>query len=137
MAITVFDAGAVIAALDRADLFHDQVRRRLEDLLAAGERLVLPASAYAEALARPWLRGPESVAAADRSIAGFGFRITAVDERVAREAAGLRAKHGSRFRLPDALVIATALAQGSDRVITTDGGWPSSLAVTVEVLRPR
>lgn len=34
---------------------------------------------------------------------------------------------------PDALVIATAIVLGADRIITTDGGWPE-VPVRVEVM---
>jgi len=76
------------------------------------------------------------MAAADLSLAMFGFIITAPDLEVARAAARLRAQHGSRMRLPDALVVATAIVHRADRVITTDARWPAETGITVEVLRP-
>jgi predicted nucleic acid-binding protein len=39
-------------------------------------------------------------------------------------AAQLRAQHGPRLRLPDALVVATALELSADRLLTTDKRWP-------------
>ncbi|MHB8460746.1 MAG: hypothetical protein ACYDB6_11915 [Candidatus Limnocylindrales bacterium] len=47
----------------------------------------------------------------------------------------MRARHGSRLRLPDALVVATAIAIGGERVITTDSRWPR-LPLRVEVIQP-
>jgi hypothetical protein len=38
------------------------------------------------------------------------------------------------LRLPDALVVATAVVLEADRVITTDTRWPA-LAVRVEVIK--
>ncbi len=35
--------------------------------------------------------------------------------------------------LPDALVVATALVHGADRITTTDRAWPS-VPISVEVL---
>jgi PIN domain nuclease of toxin-antitoxin system len=36
----------------------------------------------------------------------------------------VRATHGTRLRLPDALVVATAMALNADLIITTDRNWP-------------
>ena len=40
---------------------------------------------------------------------------------------------GPALRLPDALVVATALVLGAEEIVTTDAGWPS-LPVRVSVL---
>ena len=47
--------------------------------------------------------------------------------------ASLRGVHGPSLRLPDALVVATAIVLEAGRIITTDAGWPE-LAATVEVI---
>ena len=39
----------------------------------------------------------------------------------------------SALRLPDALVIAPAVARDADRILTTDAGWPG-VPIRVEVL---
>jgi predicted nucleic acid-binding protein len=44
---------------------------------------------------------------------------------VAIIAAQIRARHGQRLKLPDALVIATAINSEADVLVTTDRGWPS------------
>ena len=46
----------------------------------------------------------------------------ALDREVARRAATLRARHPS-LRLPDALVIATAVELDADHLLTTDQRW--------------
>ena len=43
-----------------------------------------------------------------------------LDEEVAVETATLRASLGARLRLPDAMVIATAIILDADRLVTTD-----------------
>jgi hypothetical protein len=45
----------------------------------------------------------------------------------------LRATHGNRLRLPDALVLATAGVLEADRVATTDARWPE-IGVPVDVI---
>jgi len=37
--------------------------------------------------------------------------------------------------LPDALVVATAVVLGADRILTTDAGWPR-LTMPVTIVRP-
>jgi predicted nucleic acid-binding protein len=59
--------------------------------------------------------------------------VEPITRQVAVRAASLRARHGSRLRLPDALVLATALHLGAERVLTTDTGWPR-VGVSVEVI---
>jgi predicted nucleic acid-binding protein len=100
-----------------------------------GDDLVLPASAYAEALVAPHRRGAEAVATVDAFLDALPARIEPATRAIARHAAELRARHGSQVRLPDALVIATAIVVGDERVITTDARWPD-LPVLVEVIAP-
>lgn len=95
--------------------------------------LVLPASAYAECLVSPHRRGPDAVAVVDRFVDALPARVELADRSIAAAASALRATHGTALRLPDALVIATALVLGADRILTTDAGWPA-VAVPVEVL---
>ena len=54
--------------------------------------------------------------------------------QVVTRAAQLRAQHGPRLHLPDALVLATAIQLRADRVLTTDRGWPRA-DVSVEQIR--
>jgi len=63
VALTVLDAGVVIAVLDAADGHHAAARAALSEALARGDELVLPASAYAESLVGPSRRGQAAVAA--------------------------------------------------------------------------
>ncbi|MBA3236269.1 MAG: PIN domain-containing protein, partial [Chloroflexi bacterium] len=52
---------------------------------------------------------------------------------IARRAAELRARHGTRLRLPDSLVVATAIVLEAHRVVTTDARRPE-LGMNVEVI---
>ena|SRR5579859_5259804 len=94
---------------------------------------IRPASAYAECLVAPHRRGPDAVAVVDRFLDALPARIEPADRSIAGAAADLRAAHGTKLRLPDALVIATALVRDADRILTTDADWPP-VPVAVEVL---
>ena len=129
MGLTVLDAGILIALLDASDAHHSASVEALRDALGSGEMLVVPASAYAEALVGPSRRGAEAVATVDALVNALPATVEPATREVAREAALLRARHGRSLRLPDALVFATAAGLGADRVLTTDAGWPDTGAI--------
>ena len=133
MGLTVLDAGVVIALLDAADAHHLGAVTSVRTARDRGDVLVLPASAYAECLVSPHRRGPDAVAVVDRFLDALPARVEPADRPIAAAAAALRAAHGTALRLPDALVIATALVRDADRILTTDAGWPA-VPVTVEVI---
>jgi predicted nucleic acid-binding protein len=119
VAIAVLDASVVIALLDAADVYHMGAVAGLGRLRY--ETLVLPASAYAEALVDPARRGPEAVAVVRRLVADLRIRVEPLTPDIAERAATLRARHGG-LRLPDALVLATGDALDA-MVLTCDRAW--------------
>ena len=133
MGLIVLDAGVVIGLLDAGDCHHAGARTALAALLGDAHDLVLPASAYAECLVSPSRRGPTAVGIVDQFLDALPARIEPVSRAITVAAAGLRAEHGPALRLPDALVVATALVLGAEEIVTTDAGWPS-LPVRVSVL---
>ena len=133
MGLTVLDAGVVIAALDASDAHHGASVRVLREARRSGDALVVPASAYAEALVGPSRRGADAVATVDAFLDALPAGVEPASREVARAAAALRARHGSVLRLPDALVLATAVVVAADRVVTTDRGWPDA-GVRVDIV---
>jgi predicted nucleic acid-binding protein len=134
VALTVLDASIVIAVLDPADAHHAVAAEALRTCLAARDRFVLPASAYAEVLVGPYRRGPEAVATLNAFLDALPCDLEPVGRATAGRAARLRADHGPTLRLPDALVLATALEIDAARVLTTDRGWPPVAGVSIEVI---
>lgn len=133
MGLTILDAGVVIAVLDADDAHHVAARSALSGAIEQGDALAVPASAYAEALVAPARRGPAAVRALDQFLADLPAEVEPITRQVAKSAAQLRARHGKRLRLPDALVLATAIHLKADRLLTTDAGWPRT-GVAVDVL---
>jgi predicted nucleic acid-binding protein len=133
MDLTVLDAGVLIAVLNADDVHHDRARKSLAALRDRGDRLVVPASAYAEILVAPLRESTATGDAVDAFIEALPAAVEPATRIVARRAAELRARHGTRVRLPDALVIATAIVLGASRVVTTDARWPD-LGMPVEVV---
>lgn len=133
MGLTVVDAGPVIAVLDGEDPHHAGAIAALQQAEVAGDRLVLPASAYAECLVYPARRGARAMNVVDAYLDALPASIEPVTRSIAREAARLRARHGPSLPLPDALVVATAIQLGANRILTTDRGWPR-LPVRVDIV---
>jgi len=50
-----------------------------------------------------------------------GFYVIDVNRRIARKAASLRAQSG--LKLPDAIIVATAIQTACDAVVGNDGAW--------------
>jgi predicted nucleic acid-binding protein len=50
-----------------------------------------------------------------------GIYVIPVDRRIARRAAALRGR--GRFKLADAIIIATAAETGCDAIVSNDGEW--------------
>lgn len=134
MGLTVLDAGLIIGILDADDSHHPGSRAALTAAIERGDRLAVPASAYAEALVGPARRGEDAVRKVGLFLADLPADVEPVTRQVAGRAAQLRATHGRGLRLPDALVIATALHLRADRILTTDAGWPEA-DVVVEIVR--
>jgi predicted nucleic acid-binding protein len=118
VALIVLDASVVIAHLDPADAHHEAATAALRE--RAEDDLVLPASAYAEALVDPARKG--RLDTAREHIEALLLRIAPLDRDMAERAALLRAGDAA-LRLPDALVLAGGDVLGADAVLTTDRRW--------------
>ena len=130
MGLIVCDAGVLIALLDSSDAHHNAARDALAVHIERGDRFVLPVSAYAEILVGPLRRDESAARVVEDLVDQLPMVVQPVDRVLARVAAELRARY-ERLRLPDALVIATAMTIGASELLTTDQGWPElPVAVT-------
>jgi predicted nucleic acid-binding protein len=132
--LTVVDAGIIIGILDAADPHHDAAVRLLSMVLTEGDEIAVPASAYAEALVGPARSGPAGRKVVDDFLMDMAANVEPLTRQAAARAAELRATHGRRLKLPDALIVAIAMHLKADRIVTTDRRWPK-LPVTVVVAR--
>ena len=133
MGVIVVDAGVIIAVLDGSDPHHAGARAALRSALSTGAALVLPASAYAEVLVGPFRRDADSATVVDSLIDALPAAVQPITRSIARAAAQLRAEHGTRLRLPDALVVATAIDLRADHLLTTDRRWPQ-VGMSIEAI---
>jgi predicted nucleic acid-binding protein len=131
--LTVVDAGIIIGVLDADDAHHQAAVQVLSTVISQGDQIAVPASAYAEALVGPARRGP-SARRVDDFLADLAAEVEPITRQAAARAADLRATHGRRLKLPDALIVAIAMHLKADRILTTDRRWPK-LPVKVVVAR--
>jgi predicted nucleic acid-binding protein len=126
MGLTVLDAGVLIGFLDKGDLHHDAAVREFESARHRGDRIVIPASALAESMVAPARKGEPALEALREFIERLPVGVVQLDAEVAIIAAQIRAIHGPRLKLPDALVVATAINLEAEVLVTSDRGWPSN-----------
>lgn len=131
MALIHLDAGVVIGFLDGNDAHHEAARSMLTKALQDGDRLAMASSAFAECLVGPARRGDVAIRRVHELFDRLPITIVPVGTDIAVIAARLRAKHRT-LRLPDALVIATAMNDSADGLVTTDRKWPTTKALSVK-----
>jgi predicted nucleic acid-binding protein len=117
VAALILDASVLIGLLDAADAHHGSAVDDVEAADQVGTTLLTPASAYSEALVSFARAG--RVAEAREAIAAMGISVEPLTAAIAELAADLRARH-ERLRLPDAMVLATALGLSADLLTYDD-----------------
>lgn len=105
MGALILDASVLIGLLDSTDAHHGRAVEEVEAADRAGRALLVPATAYSEALVA-FARAGRLRDARD-AIAAMGIEIAPLDATIAEHAAELRARHGA-LRLPHAIVLASA-----------------------------
>lgn len=124
MGLTLIDAGVLIGFLDSGDAHHRAARLAFSEAFDRNDRLTIAASALAEALVAPSRAGPRAVNAVVDFAERLPLEVAPLTVAIAVLAARLRARHGAKLKLPDALVVATAIHLDADILVTTDRGWP-------------
>ncbi|WP_310570674.1 PIN domain-containing protein [Gemmatimonas sp.] len=133
MGVVHLDAGVVIGLLDANDAHHSSAHRAIADVLRDGHGLAIAASAFAECLVGPYRRGKASVLVVHSLIERLPITVVSLDAETASTAARVRAQHVG-LRLPDALVIATAVHHDAERLITTERKWPTASTMKIKLL---
>jgi predicted nucleic acid-binding protein len=109
----VLDASALIAFFDASDALHQRAHAMALEWRGHGVTRMLPASVYSEVLVAP--SRARVVPEWEADFAALDIEVVPIDAAIARVAAKARATRKS-LRLPDALVIATALVHGAELV---------------------
>ena len=124
----LLDTSVVLAYLNASEAATPAAIAVFDDFVRSGRNpATISVVSVAETLVRPFAAGAAAVRVADAFLLHFPrLTVSRVDYAVAREAARLRARTG--VKMPDALVIATALAVGIPIVITNDAKWATAIA---------
>lgn len=117
MGSVAVDSGVIIALFDAGDVHHAWSVDQIQQIVTARHGIVISALTVAEVLVRPAQAGAAEAVRAD--LMSLRPRIVDVDADLAARAAQLRATR-SGLRLPDAIVVATALLAQCDYLVTTD-----------------
>lgn len=133
MALIHLDAGVVIGFLDGNDVHHRAAHTMLAAALRGGDRLAMASAAFAECLVGPARRGDAEIETVRALFDRLPIAVIELDLETAVVAARLRAAHRT-LRLPDALVIATAIEQAADQLVITDRKWPAARSLKLKAV---
>ena len=116
----LIDSSVVLAYLTGDEPASRAATRLFDDFLATGRDTgALSMVTVGEILVRPFRVGTKAVSIAEGFLGHFAdLDLIDVDYAIAREAARIRAV--SDLRMPDALILATAMRDGIDRLCTND-----------------
>ncbi len=129
------DTSVVLAYLVGTEPTSERARQLFDAFVATGRN---PASlsmvTVGEILVRPFRSGAPAVARAEGFLRHFAdIRVLDVDYDIAREAARIRA--ATAMRMPDALILASAVVTDVDLLVTNDRAWKDRLPAHAPGLR--
>lgn len=118
-AVSLLDASVLIALLDEEDVGRP-VARAAVDQVKHDHDLLIPVTAFSESILAPYRRSRRDGERAEAALAALG-RLVDVSREIVSRAAQLRATR--QIKLPDALILATAMHVAADHILTLDRRW--------------
>ena len=133
--IVGLDTGPLIYYIEEHPAFLAKIRPFFEAAERNEFRIVTSFVTLIEVLIRPLREGRPELAEEYRNILLQSPALTAIalDEGIAEEAAGLRARHN--LRTPDAIQLATAIRSGASWFLTNDAALANLSEIPVLVLK--
>jgi predicted nucleic acid-binding protein len=129
--VSVLDASVLVALLDEMDVGRT-VARAAVDRSKQDHDLLIPVTAFSESIVAPYRRSRRDGQRAEAALAALGSLVD-VTRDIASRAAQLRAAR--QIKLPDALILATAVHVSADQILTLDRRW-RGVDPRVRVLEP-
>jgi predicted nucleic acid-binding protein len=117
--VSVLDASVLIALLDEKDVGRSAARAAVE-MSKQDHDLLIPVTAFSESIVAPYRRSQQDGKRAEAALIALG-KVMDVTRDIASQAAQLRATR--RIKLPDALILATAIQISADQILTLDRSW--------------
>ena len=122
----VLDSSVILSYLHGSDTFSAAAALVLDEVVGPDAPAVLSAVTVTEILVRPFRASGSAVAVAELFLRhAADVTVRAIDYDVAREAARVRALTG--LKTPDALIVATALVEGIETVVSIDDRWRNAI----------
>lgn len=118
----LLDTNAFIYFLDGEKPYYDVLLPVFRRVQAGDLSIIVSAMTEAELLVRP--ERTKNDTARERIadlLSESGIYVVGVDRKIARRAAVIRAN--TRLKLPDAIIVATALETDCEAVVGNDGEW--------------
>ena len=115
----MLDASVLIALLDETDVARPVARAAVQQSKQDHD-LLIPVTAFSESIVAPYRRSRRDGQRAEAALAALGTLVD-VTQEVASRAAQLRAARN--IKLPDALILATAIHTAADQILTLDRRW--------------
>jgi predicted nucleic acid-binding protein len=117
--MTVLDASVLIALLDDEDVGRPVARSAVDQSMRDHD-LLIPVTAFSESIVAPYRRSRRDGQRAEAALAALGS-VADVTREIASRAAQLRATR--QIKLPDALILATAMQMSARQILTLDRRW--------------
>jgi len=117
--LSVLDASVLIALLDEKDVGRPVARAAVGESKRDHD-LLIPVTAFSESIVAPYRRSKRDGQRAEAALTGLG-NLVDVTRDIASRAAQLRATR--QIKLPDALILATAMQVAADQILTLDRRW--------------
>lgn len=120
----LLDTNAFIYFLEGDERYAGVLLPLFRRVQAGDLSIIVSAVTEAELLVRP--ERDDNHAARERIqdlLSESGIYVAGVDRKIARRAAAIRAR--TRLRLPDAIIVATALETDCEAIVGNDGQWPN------------
>jgi predicted nucleic acid-binding protein len=118
--VSVLDASVLIALLDEEDVGRRVARAAVDQSKRDHHDLLIPVTALSESIVAPYRRSRRDGQRAEAALAALGSLVD-VTRDIACQAAQLRAMR--QIKLPDALILATAMHVAADQILTLDRRW--------------
>ena len=133
--MTVYlDTNCVIYLVENHPVWCAKVVARIASIRSAGDQLAVGDLARAECLVAPLKNGDAGLEARYRAFFNDpDIQVLGISALICERAARIRAT--DRFKLPDALHLATAIEHGCGLFLTADAGLARCSAIHVEVLK--
>jgi predicted nucleic acid-binding protein len=117
--LSVLDASVLIALLDEKNAGRPVARQSVDESRRDHD-LLIPITAFSESIVAPYRRSRRDGQRAEAALAALGSLVD-VTRDIASRAAQLRATR--QIKLPDALILATAMHMAADQILTLDRRW--------------